>query len=51
MILDEEETPVMEAKAKNDNKKIQLEFRGSRGDLFSIKIVLGDVSAIENFVI
>ena len=51
MILDEEGTSVMEAKAKNDNKKIELEFSASRGDLFSVKIVLGDVSAIENFAI
>ncbi|KST62224.1 hypothetical protein BC008_18675 [Mastigocoleus testarum BC008] len=51
MILDDEGTAVMEAKTKNDNRKIELEFSASRGDLFSIKIVLGDVSAIENFAI
>ena len=51
MILDEEGTAVMEAKAKNDNKKIELEFSASRGDYFSVKIVLGDFSAIENFTV
>ena len=51
MILDEEETAVMEAKAKNDNKKIALEFNAAVGDNFSVKIALGDVSVIENFVI
>ncbi|MUG92920.1 DUF1822 family protein [Scytonema sp. UIC 10036] len=50
MILDEEGTAVMEAKAKNDNKKIELQFSASAGDNFSIKIALGDVSVIENFV-
>jgi Protein of unknown function (DUF1822) len=51
MILDEEATAVMEAKAKNDNKKIALEFNATVGDNFSVKIALGDVSVIENFVI
>jgi len=51
MILDEEETAVMEAKSKNDNKKISLEFDAGVGDNFSVKIGLGDVSVIENFVI
>ncbi|WP_263420151.1 DUF1822 family protein [Tolypothrix sp. PCC 7601] len=51
MILDEEGTAVMEAKAKNDNKKISLEFNADVGDNFSVKIVLGDVSVIENFLI
>jgi Protein of unknown function (DUF1822) len=51
MILDEEATAVMEAKAKNDNKKISLEFNAAVGDNFSVKIALGDISVIENFVI
>jgi Protein of unknown function (DUF1822) len=51
MILDEEATAVMEAKAKNDNKKIALEFLGSEGDKFSVKIALGDFNMIENFMI
>ncbi|MBW4598386.1 MAG: DUF1822 family protein [Calothrix sp. FI2-JRJ7] len=51
MILDEEEAAVMEAIAKNDNKKIELEFSVSVGDTFSVKIDLGDISVIENFVV
>ncbi|MDB9305318.1 DUF1822 family protein [Nodularia spumigena CS-591/12] len=51
MILDEEATAVMEAKAKNDNKKISLEFNAAVGDNFSVKIALEDISVIENFVI
>ena len=51
MLLDDEETVVMEAKAKSDNKKIELEFSASPGDCFSIKIVLGDVSVIEDFIV
>ncbi|MBW4430934.1 MAG: DUF1822 family protein [Pelatocladus maniniholoensis HA4357-MV3] len=51
MILDQEETAVMEAKAKNDNKRIVLEFNAAVGDNFSVKIALGDVSVIDNFII
>ncbi len=51
MILDEEETAVMKAIAKNDNKKIELEFTAATGDSFSIKIALGDVSVTENFIL
>lgn len=51
MILDEERTSVMEAKAKKDNKKIGLEFNAAVGDNFSVKIALGDISVTENFVI
>lgn len=51
MVLDEEGTSVMEAKAKNSNKNIQFQFIGEPGERFSVKVVLGDVSAIENFII
>lgn len=51
MILDEEEIAVMEAQAKKDNKKIGLEFNAAVGDNFSVKIALGDISVIENFII
>ncbi|MEC4813024.1 MAG: DUF1822 family protein [Scytonema sp. PMC 1069.18] len=51
MILDEEETAIMEAKAKNDSKKIELQLSASPGDNFSVKITMGDVSVLENFVI
>ncbi|BAZ06036.1 DUF1822 family protein [Calothrix sp. NIES-3974] len=51
MILDEEEIAVMEAQAKNNNKKIDLEFNASIGDKFSVKIALEDISVVENFVV
>ncbi|MGF1674429.1 MAG: DUF1822 family protein [Rivularia sp. (in: cyanobacteria)] len=51
IILDEEGTSVMEAKAKNDNKKIGLEFNAAVGDNFSVKVALRDISVIENFVV
>ncbi|GJD22066.1 hypothetical protein RIVM261_070220 [Rivularia sp. IAM M-261] len=51
MILDCEETALLSAKAKNDNKKIELEFGASAGDAFSIKIAMDDISVIENFIV
>ncbi|MBW4590296.1 MAG: DUF1822 family protein [Aetokthonos hydrillicola CCALA 1050] len=51
MILDSEETAIMQAFSKNDNKKIELEFSASVGDAFSVKVVLADMTVIENFVI
>lgn len=51
MILDEEEIAVMEAQAKNNNKKIYFEFNASIGDKFSVKIALEDISVVENFVV
>ena len=51
MILDEEETAVMQAKAQQDNRKIELEFTAAIGDRFSIKIALGDVSVTDNFML
>lgn len=51
MALDEEGATVMEAIARNSNSYMQLQFSGSFGERFSVKVVLGDVSAIENFVI
>lgn len=51
MILDEEEIAVMEAQAKNNNKKIDFEFNVSIGDKFSVKIALEDISVVENFVV
>ncbi len=51
MILDEEETAVMQAKAQQDNRKIELEFSAAVGDRFSIKIALGEVSVTERFIL
>ncbi|MGB3536367.1 MAG: DUF1822 family protein [Microcoleaceae cyanobacterium] len=51
MILDEEENAVIEAKAKTENRKIELELSAAIGDSFSIKIALGEVSITENFIL
>ncbi|MEA5495901.1 DUF1822 family protein [Limnoraphis robusta Tam1] len=51
MILDEEETAVMEALTKNDNQKISLEFNAAVGDSFGVKIVWRDITVTENFML
>lgn len=50
-VLDFEGAAVMEAQARSTNKNIQLQFSGEPGERFSVKVVLGDVSVIEDFVI
>jgi hypothetical protein len=49
MLLDNEGATCLEVKSKND-KKNSLMFDVSDGDNFSVKIALGDISVIENFV-
>lgn len=51
MVLDFEGAAVMEAQARSANKNIQLQFSGEPGERFSVKVVLGDVSVVEDFVI
>ena len=51
MVLNEDGEAVMNIQAGRDNKTIQLEFDGEVGDRFGVKIVLGDISVTENFVI
>ncbi|MEH2081248.1 MAG: DUF1822 family protein [Nostoc sp.] len=51
MVLDFEGTSVMEAQTRSSNKNIQLEFSCEVGERFSVKLVLGDISITENFVI
>ncbi len=51
MVLDFEGVAVMEAQARSVNKNIQLQFSGEPGERFSVKVVLGDVSVVEDFVI
>ncbi|NEQ25109.1 MAG: DUF1822 family protein [Microcoleus sp. SIO2G3] len=51
MVLDENGETVIDAYARSDNKTIQLEFGGETGDRFGVKVALGDVSVMENFVI
>jgi len=42
---------IMEAQTRNTNKNIQLQFSGDVGERFSIKLVLGNISVIESFLI
>ncbi|MCC5660810.1 DUF1822 family protein [Nostoc sp. XA010] len=54
MVLDfegVEEESIMEAQTRSGNKKIQLQFSGDVGERFSIKLVLGNISVIESFLI
>ncbi|MDZ7964462.1 MAG: DUF1822 family protein [Nostoc sp. DedSLP03] len=51
MVLDFEGASVMEAQTRSSNKNIQLEFSCEVGERFSVKLVLGDISITENFVI
>lgn len=50
-VLDFEGVAVMEAQARSTNKNIQLQFSSEPGERFSIKLALGNVSAIEDFVV
>ncbi|MBV6627751.1 MAG: DUF1822 family protein [Rivularia sp. (in: Bacteria)] len=49
-ILDADGIAVMEASTRNHNKNIQLEFSNDKNEQFSVKLSLGDISAMENFV-
>ncbi|HEY9674764.1 MAG TPA: DUF1822 family protein [Waterburya sp.] len=51
MVLDEDGEAVIDARARSDNKSIQLDFVGEPGDRFSVKVALGEVSVTEKFVI
>ncbi|WP_445627711.1 DUF1822 family protein [Nostoc sp. DSM 114167] len=42
---------IMEAQTRSTNKNIQLQFSGEVGERFSIKLVLGNISVIESFLI
>ncbi len=50
-LLDCDGASVMEAQTRSTNKNIQLEFSCEVGESFSVKLTLGDVSTIEDFVI
>lgn len=51
MVLDFQGAAVMVAEARSSNKNIQLQFNGEPGERFSVKVALGDISVIEDFVI
>ncbi|WP_375513682.1 DUF1822 family protein [uncultured Nostoc sp.] len=42
---------IMEAQTRSTNKSIQLQFSGDVGERFSIKLVLGNISVLESFLI
>lgn len=51
IVLDELEEIFLEAQARSADNYIQLQFSGKPRERFSVKVALGDVSIIENFVI
>lgn len=51
IVLDETGTVFLEAKARRADNYIQLQFSGTIGERFSVKLALGEVSITENFAI
>lgn len=51
IVLDEVGTIFLEAQARNADNYIQLEFSGTPGEQFSVKVALGEASIIEDFII
>jgi hypothetical protein len=51
IVLDESGEIFLEAKSRHVDNYIQLQFSGTAGEKFSVKVALGDVSFIENFAI
>lgn len=51
IVLDETGTIFLEAKARRADNYIQLQFKGTPGERFSVKVALGEISFTESFVI
>jgi hypothetical protein len=51
IILDDSGGVFLEARSKKADNRIQLELTGETGEKFSVKVVLGDISITEDFVI
>lgn len=51
IVLDERGEIFLEAKARRADNYIQLQFSGTAGEKFSVKVALGEVSITENFAI
>lgn len=51
IVLDESGATFLKAQARNVDDFIQLEFSGTLGERFSVKVALGDDSITENFVL
>jgi hypothetical protein len=50
-VLNEQQTVVMEALADKANQNLQFDFNAETGERFSVQIILGSASVIEDFVI
>jgi hypothetical protein len=50
-ILDEQQTAIMAAMADKANQNFQFDFNAETGERFSVQIILGEASVIEDFVI
>jgi len=51
IVLDESGAVFLEARARRADNYIQLQFSGTPGERFSVKVALGDVGITENFTI
>ncbi|PSM50470.1 hypothetical protein C7Y66_04045 [Chroococcidiopsis sp. CCALA 051] len=51
IVLDESGSVFLEAKARRADNYIQLQFSGTTGERFSVKVALGDVGITEHFII
>lgn len=51
ILLDEQEQAIIDTKTKEHNQHIQLDLSGEPGEYFSIKVVLGEASFREDFII
>ena len=49
-VLDSDGEPVMQAHTRDNNKNIQLEFSNDLDESFSLKLTLGEVSIVENYI-
>ena len=50
-LLDESDTVALEAQSRSTDNYVQLEFDGNSGEQFSVRLVLGNASVVETFVI
>lgn len=50
-ILDERQTPVMQATASSSNQNLQFDFNAERGECFGVQMILGETSVTEEFSI
>lgn len=51
ILLDEDEQEIIDTKTKEHNQHIQLDLSGEPGERFSLKVVLGEASFREDFIV